>query len=90
MTDPVAPKKPKMSASAIAAFLAGAGLGAGTEIIIKPAAPEEPGWACSVLANEQVLCRPMDAIEIPSDDLIVKDLPDAGVRIDSIDGGRDE
>jgi hypothetical protein len=82
--------KKKMSPATLAAFLAGAGLGAGTEIIIKPAAPEEPGWACSVLANEQVLCRPMDAIEIPGDDLVVKDLPDAGVRIDPFDGGRDE
>jgi len=83
MTESETPKKPKMSASAIAAFLAGAGLGVGTEIIIKPATPEEPGWACSVLANEQVLCRPMDAIEIPGDDLVVKDsaaTPDGGMR----------
>ena len=80
---PETPKKPKMSASAIAAFLAGAGLGVGTEIIIKPASPEEPGWSCSVLANEQVLCRPVDGIEIPSDDLVVKDSKsdlDGGMR----------
>lgn len=80
-------KKPKMSASAIAAFLAGAGLGVGTEIIIKPAAPEEPGWSCKVIENEQVLCRPVDGIEIPSEDLVVKIDPfDAGTP----DGGRDE
>ena len=85
------PKK-KMSASAIAAFLAGAGFGAGTEIIIKEPsdAPEPSGWSCKVMANEQVLCREVGSIEIPSDDLVVKDLPDAGARIDSTDGGRDE
>ena len=74
-------QKPKMSAFTIAAFLAGAGLGAGTEIIIKPAAPEEPGWTCLVLANEEVLCKPAGQIDLPTTDLIVRDLggSDGGV-----------
>ena len=79
MSDVQHDKKPKMSASAIAAVLAGAGLGVGTEIIIKPATPEEPGWSCKVIENEQVLCRPVDGIEVPSEDLVVKtDTPDGG------------
>jgi hypothetical protein len=74
------PKKP-VSPTTIAALLAGMGLGAGTEIIIKPAAPEEPGWTCSVLANEQVFCKPMGEVVNLGDDLVVKaDLPDAGVQ----------
>lgn len=84
--------KKKMSPATLAAFLAGAGFGVGTEIIIKEPsdAPEPAGWACTVMANEQILCREVGSIEIPSDDLVVKDLPDAGARIDPFDGGRDE
>jgi hypothetical protein len=74
-------KKP-ISASTLAAFLAGAGLGAGTEVIIKPAVPEEPGWTCSVLANEQVFCK-QDAVIVVSPDLTVTvdgGTPDAGTE----------
>lgn len=74
-------KKPKMSASAIAAFLAGAGLGVGTEVIIRPSVPDEPGWACSVLADDKVFCREVGAVTVSGDDLTV--------RIDSPDGGVD-
>ncbi len=70
-----AEKKP-LSASTLAAFLAGAGLGAGTEVIIRPAAPEEPGWACSVLADDRVFCK-QDGTIVVSPDLAVA-APDAG------------
>ena len=70
-----AEKKP-LSASTLAAFLAGAGLGAGTEVIIRPATPEEPGWACSVLADDKVFCK-QDGTIVVSPDLAV-DPPDAG------------
>jgi hypothetical protein len=62
-------KKP-MSPATLAAFLAGAGFGVGTEIIIRPAVPEEPGWSCTVLANEQVFCSPAGPM--------VADSPDGG------------
>lgn len=73
-----AEKKP-LSASTLAAFLAGAGFGVGTEIIIKPAVPEEPGWTCSVLANDKVFCKMAPQIDLPPDDLVVKGAPDGGV-----------
>lgn len=75
--------KPKLSAATIAAFLAGAGFGVGTEVIIKPSTPEEPGWACSVLENNKVFCRPMGEVVNMSDDLVVKidaGTPDAGAQ----------
>lgn len=73
--------KPKMSAGAIAAFLAGAGFGVGTEIIIKPSVPDEPGWVCRVQNDESVFCRAPDEVAIPPDNLVVK--------IDQLDGGSD-
>lgn len=72
-------KKPAVSPTTIAALLAGLGLGAGTEIIIKPAVPEEPGWRCSVMQNNEVLCREVGDREVLGDDLVV--------RMDSPDGG---
>lgn len=76
------PKKSTVSPTTIAALLAGMGLGAGTEIIIKPAVPEEPGWTCTVMANNEVLCKTPDQIDLPPDDLVVRDAPDGGT-----DGG---
>jgi hypothetical protein len=78
----MAEQKKPVSAATIAAFLAGAGFGVGTEVIIKPAVPEEPGWSCTVLADERVLCKPFAQIELPPDDLVVRDAPDGGT-----DGG---
>ena len=75
-------KKPALSPTTIAALLAGMGLGAGTEIIIKPAAPEEPGWTCTVIQNDEVLCKVAGQIDLPPDDLVVRDAPDGGA-----DGG---
>jgi hypothetical protein len=72
------PKKP-MSPATIAAFLAGAGFGVGTEIIIKPAVPEEPGWTCSVVADDKVFCKMATQIDLPPDDLVVRGTPDGGV-----------
>ena len=70
-----AEKKP-LSASTLAAFLAGAGLGAGTEVIIRPATPEEPGWACSVLADDKVFCKQDGTIVVSPD----AGSPDAGKK----------
>ena len=71
--------KPKLSPATLAAFLAGAGFGVGTEVIIKPAVPEEPGWSCSVLSNDKVFCREVGAPVVLGDDLRVRiDSPDAG------------
>lgn len=72
--------KPQISPTMLAAFLAGAGLTAGTQIIIKPPDPSQgPGWDCRVQNDEQVLCRPGDTVFIPPEDLIVRiDSPDAG------------
>lgn len=78
----MAEQKKPMSPSTIAAFLAGAGLGVGTEIIIRPATPEEPGWSCSVLANDQVFCKPLGESVNASEDLVVRDAADGGT-----DGG---
>lgn len=78
----MAEQKKPMSAATIAAFLAGAGFGVGTEVIIKPATPEEPGWACSVLADNKVFCKPMGETVNASENLIVSDSPDGGT-----DGG---
>lgn len=74
--------KSQLSPATIAALLAGMGLGAGTEILIKPATPEEPGWACTVMQDQQVLCKVAGQIDLPPDDLIVRDAPDGGT-----DGG---
>jgi len=76
-----AEKKP-LTAATLAAFLAGAGFGVGTEIIIRPAAPEELGWNCSVMENNEVLCKVAGQIDLPPADLIVWDTPDGG-----FDGG---
>ena len=73
-----AAKKP-MSPATLAAFLAGAGFGVGTEIIIKPAVPEEPGWTCSVLADDKVFCKMATQIDLPPDDLVVREAADGGV-----------
>ena len=74
-----AEKKP-LTASTLAAFLAGAGLGVGTEVIIRPAEPEEPGWRCSVLQNNSEFCTTLGEAVNLSDDLTVRiDSPDAGV-----------
>lgn len=73
------PKKP-LSAATLAAFLAGAGFGVGTEIIIRPATTEEPGWRCSVMQNNDVFCSTLGEAVNLSDDLTVRiDSPDAGV-----------
>lgn len=72
-------EKKTLSPATIAAFLAGAGLGAGTEIIIKPAIPNEPGWVCTVLADDKVFCKSPDQIDLPPEDLRVKEAPDGGV-----------
>lgn len=76
-------KKAPVSPATIAALLAGLGLGAGTEIIIKPSVPEEPGWACTVIQNNEVLCKPDGQLSLPPEDLIVRDTADAGTP----DGG---
>lgn len=81
-------KKSQVSALTIAALLGGFGLGVGTEITIKPAAPEEPGWVCTVMANREVLCRVPDQVQLPPEDLVVHgvDQPDAG-EAGGLDGG---
>lgn len=71
-------KKAPVSPTTIAALLAGLGLGAGTEIVIRPSAPEEPGWACTVMSNNDVLCKPDGQLSLPPDDLIVHEVTDAG------------
>lgn len=80
-------KKPQLSPTTIAALLAGLGLGAGTEVIIRPPIPEEPGWNCLVMADNQVFCKPVGGMEIPPDDLVVRDRPDAGSADGGVDGG---
>lgn len=74
-------KKPKMSAAALAAFLAGAGLGAGTTITItEPGdAPDAgSGWKCEVLVNDGVFCAPFGGVVVAQDDLTVREALDAG------------
>lgn len=78
----------KLSPTTIAALLAGMGLGAGTEIIIKPSAPEEPGWNCTVMQNNEVLCREVGDRPVLGDDLVVRiDSPDAGTPAGKADAG---
>ena len=77
----MADQKPQISPAALAAFLAGAGLGAGTTVTITTPgdAPDAgSGWKCEVLTNKEVLCAPFGAVVI-ADDITVRDTnPDAG------------
>lgn len=74
------PKPNSNFATALAAFLAGAGLGAGTTITVSgPADVPDAGseWRCEILANQQVFCAP----HIPPP-ACVCDTADAGTEQD--------
>lgn len=76
----MAAEKNQNFAAALAAFVAGAGLGAGTTVIVQPSTPEQSGWKCTVMVNDQVLCSPIDSIFVEDSIIVNTDAPDAGIR----------
>lgn len=82
-------KKPKDFGVALAAFLAGAGLGAGTTVTVTAPgdAPDAgSGWRCEVLSNRDVMCAPFGAV-VASESLVVGESPDGGEAPLASDGG---
>lgn len=73
--------KKKDFSVALAAFIAGAGLGAGTTITVQSPGPERAGWRCEVMVNDQVLCSPIESVFV--EDSILVDVVDAGASPDN-------
>lgn len=77
MTTPT-PDKNSSFAKALAAFIAGAGLGAGTTITVTKPGIAPSGWECEVMVNDQVLCSPIDSVYF--EDSIIINLADGGTE----------